>query len=273
MPHLQGETVTALVRFSNASGDPEAHDADRDGRGMAIKLRWDGGETDILTTTSPTFVSRTPEDFLELMLLRRPDPATGQPDMEKLGAYFGDHPESVPAVQAVLMKEPIASFATAEYFSPHSFGLVDAGGNRTWVRYHLRPEAGEQRLADDEAKGLGRDYLHEEIAERLRAGNVAFDLRLQLAGPDDLDDPTVVWSQDGELVDAGRLELTAIADDPERDGHIDVFDPTRVVAGIDLRTIRSSTPGRRRTRSPPTGAGTATSGPAARPSFDRDIDG
>ena len=154
-PHLQGETVTALVRFSNASGDPEAHDADRDGRGMAIKLRWDGGETDILTTTSPTFVSRTPEEFLELMLLRRPDPATGQPDMEKLGAYFGDHPESVPAVQAVLMKEPIASFATAEYFSPHSFGLVDAGGNRTWVRYHLRPEAGEQRLADDEAKATG----------------------------------------------------------------------------------------------------------------------
>ena len=140
-----------------------------------------------------------------------------------------------PAVQAVLMKEPIASFATAEYFSPHSFGLVDAGGNRTWVRYHLRPEAGEQRLADDEAKALGRDYLHEEIAERLGAGNVAFDLRLQLAGPDDpLDDPTAVWSQDGEPVDAGRLELTAIADDPERDGHIDVFDPTRVVAGIDL---------------------------------------
>ena len=234
-PHLQGETVTALVRFSNASGDPEAHDADRDGRGMAIKLRWDGGETDILTTTSPTFVSRTPEEFLELMLLRRPDPATGQPDMEKLGAYFAEHPESVPAVQAVLMKEPIASFATAEYFSPHAFGLVDAVGNRTWVRYHLRPEAGEQRLGDDEAKALGRDYLHEEIAERLGAGNVAFDLRLQLAGPDDpLGDPTAVWAQDAELVEAGRLELTAIADDPERDGHIDVFDPTRVVDGIDL---------------------------------------
>ncbi len=56
-----------------------------------------------------------------------------------------------------------------------------------------------------------------------------------LPEPDDpLDDPTAVWSQDGELVDAGRLELTAIADDPERDGHIDVFDPTRVVDGIDL---------------------------------------
>jgi catalase len=233
--HLQGDEVTALVRFSNASGDPEAHDADRDGRGMAIKLRWDGGETDILATTAPTFVSRTPEDFLELMLLRRPDPATGQPDMEKLGAYLAEHPETVPAAQSVLMKEPIASFATAEYFSPHAFALIDADGNRTWVRYRLAPEAGEQRIADDEAKARGRDYLHEELAERLRAGSVAFELQLQLAADGDpLDDSTAPWPDERELVTAGRLELTEIADDPERDGHIDVFDPTRIVDGIEL---------------------------------------
>jgi catalase len=233
--HLQGDEVTALVRFSNASGDPEAHDADRDGRGMAIKLRWDGGETDILTTTSPTFVSRTPEDFLELMRLRRPDPATGQPDMERLGAYLSEHPETVPAVQAVLMKEPIASFATAEYFSPHAFALIDADGERTWVRYRFVPEAGEQRLPDDEAKSRGRDFLHEEIASRLGAGSVAFELELKLAAADDpLDDPTALWPDDRELIAAGRLELTEITDDPERDGHIDVFDPTRIVDGIQL---------------------------------------
>jgi catalase len=234
-PHLQGDAVAALVRFSNASGDPQAHDADRDGRGMAIKLRWEGGETDILTTTSPTFVSRTPEDFLDLMRLRRPDPDTGQPDMEALGAYLGEHPEALPAVQSVVMSEPIASFATAAYFSPHAFGLIDADGGRTWVRYRFVPEAGEQRIADDEAKALGRDYLHEEIAERLASGNVAFSFQLQAAGPDDpLEDPTAVWSQGGELIDAGRLELTEAVDDPERDGHIDVFDPTRIVDGIEL---------------------------------------
>jgi catalase len=234
-PHLQGDEVTALVRFSNASGDPEANDADRDGRGMAIKLRWDGGETDILTTTSPTFVSRTPEDFLELMRLRRPDPATGQPDMEKLGAYLSEHPETMPAVQAVLMNEPIASFATARYFSPHAFAHLDADGNRTWLRYRLVPEAGEQRIADDEARARGRDFLHEEIASRLDAGTVAFEFQLQLAAADDpLDDSTAAWPDDRELVAAGRLELTEIADDPEREGHIDVFDPTRIVDGIEL---------------------------------------
>jgi catalase len=234
--HLRGDEIPALVRFSNASGNPQAHDADRDGRGMAIKLRMDGGlENDILVTTSPAFVTRTPEDFLELMEARKPDPATGQPDMEKLGAYVGAHPEALTAAQAIQMKEPLASFAAVPYFNPHAFGLVDADGTRTWARWRFAPDVPEERIADDEARGRGRDYLHDEIADRLRSGTVGFEFQLQLAAEGDpLDDPTAVWSDERELVNAGRLAITEVADDPERDGHIDVFDPTRVVDGIEL---------------------------------------
>lgn len=234
--HLSGEPIEALVRFSNASGDPQANDAARDGRGMAVKLRWDGGETDILATTVPTFATRTPEDFLELLRLRRPDPETGQPDMEKLGAWLGEHSEAGPAIQAVLMKEPLRSFATAPYFSPHAFGLVDSGDNRTWVRWRFAPEAGEERIPDDDARALGRDYLHDELAERLSGGTIALELELQLASDDDpLDDPTRAWDDEGhDVVTGGRLEIGELADDPERDGHIDVFDPNRVVDGIEL---------------------------------------
>src|SRR5688572_20003535 len=102
-PHLRRDAIEAPSRFSNASGHPAAPDYERDGRGLGVKLRWAGGETDILATTSPTFLSRTPQDFLELMSLRRPDPETGQPDMEKLGAYLAAHPEAGPAAEAVLM--------------------------------------------------------------------------------------------------------------------------------------------------------------------------
>jgi catalase len=234
--HLQGGEITALVRFSNASGDPGAHDADRDGRGIAVKLRMQGGlETDILATTSPAFVTRTPEDFLELMQARRPDPETGQPDMEKLGAYIATHPEVMTAAEAIQMREPLASFAAATYFSPHAFALIAADDSRTWARWRFVTDLPEQRIPDDEARKRGRDYLHEELADRLRTGTVGFEFRLQLAAEDDpLDDPTAVWPDDRELVAAGRLELTELADDPERDGHIDVFDPTRVIDGIEL---------------------------------------
>jgi catalase len=234
--HLQGEPVTTLIRFSNGSGDPESHDGHREARGMAVKLRpADGGETDILATTARAFATRTPEDFLELLQARRPDPDTGQPDMEKLGAFLGEHPEAQPAIQSVIGVEPPASFATLTYFSPHSFKLVDADGNGTWVRYRWRPEAGEKTIPDDEARERGRDYLSEELAERLRSGVAEFELLLQLAAGDDpIDDPSAVWPDDRELVVAGQLEITALVDDPEGGEHIDVFDPTRIVDGIEL---------------------------------------
>jgi catalase len=169
------------------------------------------------------------------MRLRRPDPETGQPDMEKLGAWLGEHPEAGPAIQAVLMKEPLRSFATVPYFSPHFFALVDADGNRTWVRWRWYPDEGEQRISDDDARALGRDYLHDELADRLATGTIGFELQLQLAGEGDaLDDPTQVWPDDDQLVAAGRLEITELIEDPEREGHIDVFDPNRVVDGVEV---------------------------------------
>jgi catalase len=234
--HFQGAPTPALVRFSNGSGDPEGHDGEREARGMAVKLRPDeGNENDIVAVTTVCFATRTPEEFLELLRLREPDPETGEPDMEKLGAFLGEHPEATPAIQSTIGVEPPASYATLVYNSPHAFGLIGAGGKTTWVRYRWIPDAGEKRIADDEARERDRDYLGDELAERLRTRTVDFDLALQLAGDgDSLTDPTEIWPDERETVVAGRLELTAAIDDPESEGHIEVFDPTRVGEGIEL---------------------------------------
>jgi catalase len=234
--HFSGEPIAALIRFSNGPGDPDADDAEREARGLAVKLRGaEGAETDILATTTPAFVTRTPDDFLELLRLRAPDPETGQPDFEKLGAFLAAHPEAQTAIQGTVGVGPLASFATAAYFSPHTFFLVDAAGERTPVRYRWIPDAGEERLDDDEAKARGRDYLYEDLRARLGGdGTIGFALRLQRPAPEDpLDDPTALWPDDREFVDAGRIEITALVDDPEHDDHIDVFDPLRCTDGVE----------------------------------------
>jgi catalase len=234
--HFRGDPVPALIRFSNGSGDPESNDAVREARGMAVKLRPHGAEeTDLLATTARAFTNRTPEEFLELLRLRRPDPETGQPDMEELGAFLGEHPEMQPSVQSILGVGPPASFATLTYYSPHSFRFVDAADDGTWVRFRWRPEAGEHHLDDDEAQAKGPDYLRAELAERLGMEPVGFELLLQVAADDDpLDDPTAVWPERGELISAGRLEVTSPVEDPEGGGDIVVFDPTRVIDGVEL---------------------------------------
>ena len=213
-----------------------APDYARDGRGMAVKLYLPGEEkTDIVAVSRPTFFVRTPEDFVELMEARRPDPETGQPDMERLGAFLGAHPESAAAIQAALQAMPPASYAQQRYYGLHAFKWVAPDGSERFVRYRWEPEAGVDELTEDEARERGPDYLRDEIAARVEAGDAAFRLLVQLGEEGDpTDDPTVAWPDEREVVEVGRLEVTAPEHEREHDGDVLVFDPTRVVDGIEL---------------------------------------
>ena len=232
--HLSGPPVRAHVRFSNGSGDPAASDSARDGRGMAVKFYLaDGTTTDLVAISLPVFFARTPEELLEFNAARRPDPATGAPDIEKVGEYLGRHPEAVAAVTAAVTHVIPASYATLTYHSIHAFVFTDVAGAVRVGRYHLVPEAGDVALTDEQAAAAAPDYLQTELSERLAAAPAPFTIEVEVAGPGDpVDDPTAVWPDGRERVVLGRLEITALAFDRERDGDILVFDPVRVTDGI-----------------------------------------
>jgi len=234
--HLQGDPVEVSARFSNGSGKPEAPDADRrDGRGLAVKFHLpDGGDTDIVSISIPVFFVRTGEDFLAFTEARRPGP-DGELDMERVGAFLGEHPETAEALQSILPAlTPPASYAQVTYRGLHAFGLIDASGERRFVRYRFVPEAGERMLSDDEIDAADSDYLQAEIKQRLAAGPVRFELRAQLAGDgDSLTDPTVAWPQDRPDVALGTLELSELDAESEADGGVVVFDPMNVTDGIE----------------------------------------
>jgi catalase len=234
---FQDGELRAHVRFSNGSGNPGNRDAAQDGRGMAVKLYLpEGGTTDIVSISRRQFFVRTPEDFLEFTRARKPDPETGQPDLERLGEFLGAHPEAGPAVQEQLASRPPVSYATTAYNSLHAFELIAPDGTERWVRWHWRPDAGEAVVEDDDAAaGLTRDYLQEEIGSRLEEGPVGFVLQAAVAQEGDpLDDPTQAWPDERETIEMGRLEVTALAFDRDRDGDVLVFDPTRVTDGVEL---------------------------------------
>jgi catalase len=234
--HMQGEPVRATVRFSNGAGAPDAPDYARDARGMAVKLYLPGGDkTDVVAVSNPFFPARTPEDFVELLRARKPDPATGEPDMERLGAFLGAHQEAVPAIQWALAAQPPASYAQVRYFGIHAYKWVAADGSERFVRYRWEPEAGVAEISPEEARERGADYLYEEIAKRVSASPVAFELELQLAAEGDpIDDPTAAWPEERDTVRAGRLEIDGPEPDREQGDDVLVFDPTRVVDGIEL---------------------------------------
>ncbi|MBV8305354.1 MAG: catalase family peroxidase [Acidimicrobiia bacterium] len=235
-PHFAGPSVRSHVRFSNGSGDPTVPDATRDVRGMAVKFYLPtGGTTDVVALSIPVFFARTPEDLLAFNEARRPDPTTGAPDVEKVGAYLAEHPEAVPAVTAAIGHPIPASYCGLTYHAIHAFGFVAADDRLRHGRYDLVPEGGEETLTEEPATNESPDYLGEELATRFGRRQAAFLLNLQLANDSDpLDDPTAQWPAEREAVRLGRLELTGLAFDRERGGDILVFDPTRVPDGIRL---------------------------------------
>lgn len=233
--HMQGEPVRVHIRFSNAGGDPGKPDGSREGRGMAVKFYLpDGTTTDVVAVTVPVFAARTPEDFLELISARLPDPATGKPDDAKIGEYLQEHPEAMPSITAALTAQPPESFLRLVYHGVHAFSFQN-GGDARWVRYRWEPEAGEAFLESDEARNRPPDYLRTELEESLVRGPGVFRLWAQLAEDGDpIDDPTLAWPDERERIELGRLEIAELAFDREHDGDVLVMDPTRVTDGIGL---------------------------------------
>ena len=225
-PHLQGEPVRVTARFSNGGGDPGIPDYAREGRGMAVKFYLpDGAKTDIVALSLPCFFVRTPEDFLEFTRARK-DPERLMPD------WLGAHPEALAAIQAALGANPPASYATCAYNSIHSFRWIDADGGSRFVRYRWEPEAGVETLSQEDAKARGRDYLQQDLLARAES---AFRLKAIIATEEDaVDDPTVAWPDERDQVEVGRLVVEGPELERERDGDILVFDPTRVIDGIEL---------------------------------------
>ena len=235
--HLQGTPVRVTVRFSNASGNPKASDANPIvGRGIGVKFHLPGGEeTDIVAVPLVVFMVRTPEDFLAFTHVRVPDPETGQPDPEKLGGFLAEHPETGAALQAGLPKlAPTTSFATSDYNALHAFALVDRSGERHWGRYSWQPSAGVEYLTEEQIAAADRDYLQSEIRERLASGPARFTLEFTLVGEgDSLEDPTSPWEGEHAVVTLGELELTGVIDAPETPEQPLVMDPMRLTDGIE----------------------------------------
>jgi catalase len=228
--HLQGQPVPTLVRLSNGAGGSGAPDRVPDVRGLAVSFRpSEGVATDILAQTAPRFPVRTADDFVALtraaaQLRRRP---------WLLIRFLATRPSAAPALaanaRAGALRAP-RSFAATTYYAIHAYRWLDASGGQRWVRYTWLPDP-EPALSVERADD---DFLHTELTRRLAAKPVGLTLQVQIAGSgDDPHDPMSVW-RSAERVTAGTLEIAAPDPDRETGGELIVFDPVRVIDGIEL---------------------------------------
>lgn len=233
--HLRTETP-AIVRFSNG-GNFDADDRSQGVRGMAVKFLADGhAVADLAAANTPTFPARTPEGFVALVEL-----------LSKLKGGTLDRLKAVPDVVSLVVRHrevgrallggsapPPASFATTRFNGLHAFFLVDADGTRRAFRYRLVPKLGEVAIDPQQAPTLAHDFLIADLDQRLTEGPVVFTLEFQFADANDAtDDPTIAWPEERLLLPAGQIVITSRSSDEDQ-WQQQVFDPTRVAAGVEL---------------------------------------
>ena len=235
-PHLQGQPVPTVMRFSNSNGNPDVHDGLANTRALAVKFQLpDGKNADILANSIEGFPARKPEEFLAFLRAQLPDPVTGRPAPDAVPRFLESHPAARAFIERLMQKPVPASYGQSTYHAEHAFLFTAADGTSRFGRYRWVPEAGEAYLSPDDASKRSANFLREELESRMRNSPVVFHLLLQLAGEGDpTDDVTALWPADRTTVELGRLEVTAISPTSAADERRLVFDPTNLTDGIDL---------------------------------------
>lgn len=230
-PHFE-RTVPISVRFSNDSGRINFSDASRDARphGMAVRFHLaDGGSTDIVTNTAKAFPVSTPEEFLALLnAVIASGPGVAKPT--PLDRFIATHPTTLAYFTS--FHPPPVSFGTMTYFGLNAFKFTSADGESRYVRYQLRPAAGERYLSEEAGSRADPDYLMDELPARLAKGPLKFTLLAQLASAgDDVNDPAIAWPSSNPLVELGTIAVNRINADPEA-SRTTLFNPVSLPAGI-----------------------------------------
>src|SRR5258705_13040514 len=166
-PHLQGQTIPTLIRFSNSSGNPDVHDGLAGQRALSVKFQLpDGKVADVLANSIEGFPVRTPEEFLAFLRAQLPDPVTGKPPPDAVSRFLAGHPTARAFVER-LMKKPVpASYAQASYHAEHAFRFTPADGPGRFGRYRWIPAAAEPHPAPHRAGRGAPTSFRPEVGEQ-----------------------------------------------------------------------------------------------------------
>ena len=225
-----GKSTPIIGRFSIGGGNPNAPDNAKSVRGIAVRAS-DGNERlDWVFISAPHFFAQTPEQFVEFMKVRSPDPATKQANPAAIAEFSKANPATTKQA-AYIGGQPVpASYATVPYWSTNAFIATNAAGRTQALLWRFEPVAGRLGLTDAEAKEKGGNFLVTELSERLAKGPAIFNVIAQLARPEDqLIDPTEPWPADRAEVNMGRLVINRVTGQA-CDG--ETFLPTVLPAGL-----------------------------------------
>ncbi|MEQ8294729.1 MAG: catalase [Roseovarius sp.] len=246
-----GKVTPVFVRFSTVAGERGAADAERDIRGFAVKFYTEEGNWDLVGNNTPVFFFRDPLRFPDLNHAVKRDPRTGMRSAANNWDFWSLLPEALHQVTIVMGDRGLPrSYRTMHGFGSHTFSMVNAAGERCWVKFHLRSRQGIENLTDAEAAaviGGDRESHQRDLFTAIETGDFpAWTLCIQVMTEEEARahrhnpfDLTKVWSHaEFPLIEVGQLELNRNPDNVFAEVEQAAFSPANVVPGIGFSPDR-----------------------------------
>jgi catalase len=232
-PHFTKST-SVTARFSSSTGIPNIPDTDPNANPRGFAVRFNLGEhvhTDIIGHSTPSFPTRTGEEFLEFFRAIASS-APGAASPTPIETFLGSHPAALAFVQTP--KPSPTSFANEAYFGLTATKFINSEGASRFGRYIIVPDGGVKHFDDAAIKALTKDYLFDELPQRIEHGPVSFQLYVQLANDGDVvDDVTVHWPENRPKVNLGKLTFTTLVSDNDSEQKQIIYDPIPRIQGIE----------------------------------------
>ncbi|KOS21726.1 Catalase-1 [Escovopsis weberi] len=240
-----------FLRFSTVLGSKGSADTVRDVRGFAVKFYTKEGNWDIVGNNIPVFFIQDAMKFPDLIHAAKPEPHSEVPQAQSAHNNFWDftnmHSEATHMYMWTMSDRAIPrSYRMMQGFGVNTYTLVNAKGERSFVKFHFTPDLGVHSLVWDEAlklAGQDPDFHRKDLREAIDKGvypKWRFGIQVLPESREhdfdfDILDATKVWPED--LVPIryiGELELNRNVDEHFTQVEQVAFCTGHLVPGIGL---------------------------------------
>ncbi len=240
-----GKKTDCFFRFSTVAGERGAADAERDVRGFAMKFYTDEGNWDLVGNNTPVFFVRDPYKFSDFIHSQKRDPRTNLRSNTSQWDFWSLSPESLHQVTILMSDRGLPkTYRHMNGYGSHTYSLINADGERVWVKFHLKTVQGHEHYTDNEAAkivGEDRESHQRDLFDSIEADEFPkWHVKIQVMTQEEAEktpynpfDLTKVWPHgDFPLIDAGVVELNRNPDNYFAEVEQSAFSPANMVPGI-----------------------------------------
>ena len=240
-----GKKTDMLARFSTVAGELGAADAERDVRGFAMKFYTDEGNWDLVGNNTPVFFVRDPLKFPDFIHTQKRHPKSHLRSPTAMWDFWSHSPESLHQVTILMSDRGLpVSPAHMNGYGSHTYSLINAKGERYWVKFHFKTQQGHKHYTNAEGEAIiakDRESYQRALFGGIEKGEFPkWKVFIQVMPEADADktpynpfDLTKVWPhKDYPPMEVGMMELNRNPENYFADIEQAAFSPSNMVPGI-----------------------------------------